>query len=71
MSAVAQRTVNRNNNKDKAEGNKYIRAEEREEERRNGGGDVGGVRNSTEMKWRPATVLKDTACHYVIRNVHR
>lgn len=31
----------------------------------------GGSRHSAEMKWRPATVLKDTVCHYVIRNVHR
>lgn len=32
MSAVARRTVNRNNNKDKAEANKYIRTEDRGEE---------------------------------------
>lgn len=42
-------------------------------EERRGGEKYGkkGGRRSTEMKWRPATVLKDTACLYVIRNVHR
>lgn len=36
-----------------------------------GGVGWGGSRHSAEMKWRPATVLKDTVRRCVIRNVHR